>query len=348
MDNDNQAPAARGGRPPGAINYQNNVLIAIVERLLPQGLEGWREVALEYQRQTGEAVLRRGEDVRENWVKKLCKNMKKPTGKPGDLLDRHFRCLAIERRIQDRANAAILGVRSAESSHRSDDGSKESYDDDDDVGAVAAAGVGSVGGPPADIHFDNPGIEDDLVNDEVAAASNAGELNAAVARGEDAARDRPQSLPLLNRASSAASAAASQRGGSSRSSAAPRRSPSSFVTESGGEGGQKSKNSTNRDRVSLSKSIQRVADSLETAGGGGESGMMVSMMSMQMQNMQQQFSMQQQMFQQHLQMQMAAIERRAETSERYLRRIAKAVGDRNNKRKRGGSDNDDESDEDDD
>ncbi|KAL3783152.1 hypothetical protein ACHAW5_002176 [Stephanodiscus triporus] len=38
-------------------------------------------------------------------------------------------------------------------------------------------------------------------------------------------------------------------------------------------------------------------------------------MSMQMQNMQQQFSMQQQMFQQHLQMQMAAIERRAETSE---------------------------------
>ena len=85
MDNDNQAPAARGGRPPGAINYQNNVLIAIVEQLLPQGLEGWREVALEYQRQTSKAVLRRGEDVRDNWVKKLCKNMKKPTGKPGEM-----------------------------------------------------------------------------------------------------------------------------------------------------------------------------------------------------------------------------------------------------------------------
>jgi hypothetical protein len=132
MDNDSQGQAARGGRPPGARNYQYTVLIDIVERLLPQGLEGWREVALEYQRESRETILRRGEDVRDTWVKKLCKNMKKPTGKPGDLLDRHFRCLAIERRIQDRANAAILGIRSAESSHKSDDGSKESNDEDDD------------------------------------------------------------------------------------------------------------------------------------------------------------------------------------------------------------------------
>jgi len=178
-----------------------------------------------------------------------------------------------------------------------------------------------------------------VVDDEVAAASNAGELNAAVACGEDAARarDRPQSLPLLNRASSAASAAASQGGGGGRSTAPPRRSPSLFVTVSGGEGGQKTKNSTNRDRVSLSKSIQRVAESLETAGGGGESGMMVSMLSMQMQQQAQQFSMQQQMFQQQMQMQIAAIERRAEVNEKYLRRIAKAVS----KRKRGESDDDD-------
>ena len=90
----------------------------------------------------------------------------------------------------------------------------------------------------------------------------------------------------------------------------------------------------NRDRVSLSKSIQRVAESLETAGGGGESGMMVSMLSMQMQQQAQQFLMQQQMFQQQMQMQMAAIERRAEVNEKYLCRIAKAVG---NMRKRGES-----------
>lgn len=306
MDNESQAQLARGGRPPGVRNYQNNVLIDIVERLLPQGLEGWREVALEYQRESNEPVLRRGEDVRDNWVKKLCKNMKKPTGTPGDLRDRHFRCLRIERRIQDRANAAILGVDSAESSHRDDDGTKSSDDDDDDD-AVAAAEVGVVGGPPEDIQFSpiRPENEGGDVDEEVAAANNAGEMNAAVARGEDAARARPSraSSAVSAAASSAFSAAASQGG---RNSTAPRRSP---------------------------------AESLETAGGGGgESGMMVSMLSMQMQQQAQQFSMQQQMFQQQMQMQMAAIERRAEVNEKYLRRIAKAVG---NKRKRGESDEDD-------
>ena len=49
MDDESQAQAACGGRPPGALNYQNTLLIDIVERLLPQGLEGWREVAVEYQ-----------------------------------------------------------------------------------------------------------------------------------------------------------------------------------------------------------------------------------------------------------------------------------------------------------
>ena len=178
--------------------------------------------------------------------------MKKPTGKPGDLRDRHFRCLGIERRIQDRANAAILGIDLAESSHRDDDGSKLSDDDNDD-GAVAAAGVGVVGGPPADIHFspvhpENEGDED--IDGEVAAANNAGEMNAAVARGEDAARVRPQSLPLLNRASSAVSAAASQGGGGSTSTA-PRRSPSSFVVEIGGGGREDKEFNKSRSCVTL-------------------------------------------------------------------------------------------------
>ena len=120
----------------------------------------------------------------------------------GDLLDLHFRCLAIERRIQDRANAAIFGVDSAESNHGDDDGSDDSDVDDDN--AEAAAEVGDVGGPPADIQFSpiHPENELDDVNEEVAAANNVGELNRAVAHGEDEARARPQSLPLLNRASS--------------------------------------------------------------------------------------------------------------------------------------------------
>lgn len=44
-------------------------------------------------------------------------------------------------------------------------------------------------------------------------------------------------------------------------------------------------------------------------------------------------------------MQMAAMEKRAETSEKYLRRIAKTIG--RNKRKRGGNDDKDNSTDDD-
>jgi hypothetical protein len=42
-----------------------------------------------------------------------------------------------------------------------------------------------------------------------------------------------------------------------------------------------------------------------------------------------------------MQMQIAAMERRAETSENYLRIIVKTMGGCNNKRKRGGFDDDD-------
>ncbi len=66
---------------------KNNILINIVEEHLPQGLEAWREVALAYQRESGEATLCRGEDLRDNWIKKLCNRMQKPTGKPSKHCD---------------------------------------------------------------------------------------------------------------------------------------------------------------------------------------------------------------------------------------------------------------------
>ncbi len=53
---------------------------------------------------------------------------------------------------------------------------------------------------------------------------------------------------------------------------------------------------------------------------------MISMLSMQMKQQTQQFSMHQQMFQQQMQIQMAAMEKRAETSEKYLCWIAKTIG----------------------
>jgi hypothetical protein len=81
------------------------------------------------------------------------------------------------------------------------------------------------------------------------------------------------------------------------------------------------------------------AGKFSSAAPNSGSNMMILMLSMQMQQQTQQFSMHQQMFQQQMQMQMAAMEKRAETSEKYLRRIAKTIG--RNKRKRGGYDDED-------
>jgi hypothetical protein len=66
---------------------------------------------------------------------------------------------------------------------------------------------------------------------------------------------------------------------------------------SGDGSGGKAKNSTNRERGSISKAMDRMAQSLESGGGGSESNMMMLMLPMQMQQTAQQLSMQQQMFQ---------------------------------------------------
>jgi hypothetical protein len=115
---------------------------------LPEGLEERRQVTAEYQRESGKTTLCRGEDLQENWNKKLCNCMQKPTGKPSALQDRIFRCIDIERRIQAEANAAILGVDLAESSHSRDD-SSSNYSD-----VIEEEGIGA--NDVADAVKDNP------------------------------------------------------------------------------------------------------------------------------------------------------------------------------------------------
>ena len=87
MDSESQAQGGRLGRSGGVPNYKNDILIDIIETKLPQGLEAWREVAVVYMRESHEVTLRRGEDLRDNWNKKLCNRMQKPTGKPGEQTD---------------------------------------------------------------------------------------------------------------------------------------------------------------------------------------------------------------------------------------------------------------------
>ncbi len=90
MDNNSQAQGGCVGCAGGIPNYQNNILISIVEQYLPQGLEAWREVTLVYQRESMEATLRQGEGLWDNWNRKLCNCMQKPTGKPGALSNHIF------------------------------------------------------------------------------------------------------------------------------------------------------------------------------------------------------------------------------------------------------------------
>jgi hypothetical protein len=58
----------------GVLNYFNDILIDIVKQQLLQGAEAWRTVALLYQNASNERDLCRGEDICDNWVRKLCNN----------------------------------------------------------------------------------------------------------------------------------------------------------------------------------------------------------------------------------------------------------------------------------
>ena len=76
-------PTCCGGCLLGRPNYQNNILIPIMERILPDGIEGWHLVALMYKEKSKEEVLWAEDDLKKNWIKKLCNNFKKPTGRTG-------------------------------------------------------------------------------------------------------------------------------------------------------------------------------------------------------------------------------------------------------------------------
>jgi hypothetical protein len=72
----------------GTVNYKNNVLIDIVEEILPNGELGWEAIAIAYQAKTNEESLWDTTDVKKHWLKNLCNSMKKPMGWTGGNKDR--------------------------------------------------------------------------------------------------------------------------------------------------------------------------------------------------------------------------------------------------------------------
>ena len=55
-------------RTKGKVNYKTNDLIEVIEKKLPQGAEGWKEVAVLYKVKTSENILRDYEDLKRHWV----------------------------------------------------------------------------------------------------------------------------------------------------------------------------------------------------------------------------------------------------------------------------------------
>jgi hypothetical protein len=94
----------------GAKNCKNNVLIAIIEEVLPNGELGWDATVLAYQEQMREETKRDTDDLKRHWIRNLCKGMKKPTGQPGAANDRVLRCIAIEWKIMEKTYSGLVGI----------------------------------------------------------------------------------------------------------------------------------------------------------------------------------------------------------------------------------------------
>jgi hypothetical protein len=75
--------AARGGRKTGISNYKKDVLVNVVEGILPSSAEGWKLCASRYQSASGEILIRDHSDLKRYFVSKVCNNLKKPTGEAG-------------------------------------------------------------------------------------------------------------------------------------------------------------------------------------------------------------------------------------------------------------------------
>jgi hypothetical protein len=85
-------------RTKGSVNYKNNLLINIINELLPNGEVAWEAVCTAYLTQLQEKVLRNTTAVRKHWIKNLCNNMQKPAGRTGENGDCIHRCMLIEKK----------------------------------------------------------------------------------------------------------------------------------------------------------------------------------------------------------------------------------------------------------
>jgi len=173
----------------GKANYKTDALIQVVEELLPNGAQGWTEVARLYQVHTGELAVREYDDVKCHWIKKCCNKFKKPTGNPGDpKRDMILRCQRIQERIHEKSSSLILGVDS-----RGDTGlsvSTNASDDDEESEEENGLEAELV------VVADNPGVAGLMVGSRTATPNALLEVGVGVIALEQVEAGIPSVPPL--------------------------------------------------------------------------------------------------------------------------------------------------------
>jgi hypothetical protein len=217
-----------------------------------------------------------------NW-KQVSNGGRKPTGAAGGKSDRILCCINIQRRINAKSGAVIMGASSADNNESNDDSSLE-------PSIIETAVDGGTDQEPPPFVIATPSI-----------------------------------ITGTNMPTAATSVAASA---ARRSSQTRTPTPTSFNAA-------KTKNSSNKERGSVLKSIDKLTASMDGGGGGGSGDQsMMSMLAMQMQqNAQSQF-MQQQMFQQQFQMQMGQMTKEIKKGNNLTGKLVNAIAKKMSGKKR--------------
>lgn len=129
---------ARGGRKIGTPNYNNTLLISVIEEIKPNGALQWQMVAEVYHARSGEALMRNPDDIKKHWNNVLCNKLNKPTGRTGGATDRILRCIRIQGEIMKKTDSVMMGIESDDDANYMYNGvlpaddEEEDNDDDDD------------------------------------------------------------------------------------------------------------------------------------------------------------------------------------------------------------------------
>ena len=150
------------GRSAGVPNYKNDLLINVVEAILPDGPLQWRMVSTRYKEASGEVEERDPHDLKRHFTtsKNMCNNGKKVTGSSAPKAT-VARCQDIWRRILAKSSAINCGGdgSESESSDSEEEIDESTQFEEDDANEVFDAA-------PIDSQYDEPVRDEDTNHDE--------------------------------------------------------------------------------------------------------------------------------------------------------------------------------------